>query len=53
MELYIYLQKSQLLSALGGFEKSHLPDIKCSCKLLNGKDASPLTTTIILKNSSD
>ena len=25
-----------LLSVLGGFEKSHLPDIKCSCELLNG-----------------
>ena len=25
-----------LLSVLGGFEKSHLPDVKCSCELLNG-----------------
>ena len=25
-----------LLSVIGGFEKSHLPDVKCSCELLNG-----------------
>ena len=25
-----------LLSVLGGFEESHLPDVKCSCELLNG-----------------
>ena len=25
-----------LISVLGGFEKSHLPDVKCSCELLNG-----------------
>ena len=25
-----------LLSVLGGFESSHLPDVKCSCELLNG-----------------
>ena len=25
-----------LLSVLGGFEKSNLPDVKCSCELLNG-----------------
>ena len=25
-----------LLSVLGGFENSHLPDVKCSCELLNG-----------------
>jgi SAM-dependent methyltransferase len=25
-----------LLSVVGGFEKSHLPDVKCSCELLNG-----------------
>lgn len=25
-----------LLSVLGGFEKSHLSDVKCSCELLNG-----------------
>ncbi len=25
-----------LASVLGGFESSHLPDVKCSCELLNG-----------------
>ena len=25
-----------LISVLGGFENSHLPDVKCSCELLNG-----------------
>ena len=25
-----------LLSVIAGFEKSHLPDVKCSCELLNG-----------------
>ena len=29
-------KEPELLSVIGGFEKSHLPDVKCSCELLNG-----------------
>ena len=29
-------KEATLLSVLGGFENSHLPDVKCSCELLNG-----------------
>ena len=29
-------QEPTLVNVLGGFEESHLPDVKCSCELLNG-----------------
>ena len=29
-------QEPTIKSVLGGFENSHLPDVKCSCELLNG-----------------
>ena len=35
-EVHWASKEPTLISVLGGFEKSHLPDVKCSCELLNG-----------------